>query len=196
MKRLLAAFAVAAVLPAAPAVASYSECMRLCMSQQPFQACHGTCKELVPAAPAAGTNAREAPATPDAGTGSPAAAPKAAESLPPIPDVLKGRDCRTTGRKADAAYHYIYETFDPLDAGVLGAGDGFETAGQAAFRVFFFQRDKQRGCTAWMEITDECRVSFIARSDLRPSFLPLLAKTGSYFVKVEHGELKCEFATE
>ena len=190
MKRLLPALAVASMLGAAPAVANYPECMRLCMREQPFKACHDICKEL---APAAGIHA---PAAPDLGTGSPAAAPEAAESLPPIPDVLKGRDCRTTVRKADAAYHYIFETFDPLDAGVLGAGDGFETAGQAAFRVFFFQRDKQRGCTAWMEITDECQLSIIARSDLRPSFDPLRADTGSYFVKVEHGELKCVFATE
>lgn len=197
MKRLLPALTVASVLGAAPAVADYATCMRLCMSQQPFQACHGTCKELATEAPAAAPIPRETPATPGAETGSPAA-PKAAKALPPIPDVLKGRDCRTLERRADAVWHYIEETFDPFDAVVTGAGPGYDAAGQTALRVSFFQKDKQRGCNAWMEITDECRVSLIARSDLRPSRRPLFSenRSGTYFVKVEHGEIKCVFATE
>ena len=180
---------VALIVVAAPAAADYPTCMRLCMSQQPFQACHDTCKGLATEAPSAGT---DAPATPDAETGSPAAAPKAAESLPPIPDVLKGRDCSSTRRhKADALAAYIWKTYEPFGYGIFPLRDHEET-----FEVGFFQRDKQRYCRAWMEITDECRLSIIARSDLRPSLRPLSPETGSYFVKVEHGELTCVFATE
>ena len=196
MKRLLVAFAVAAVLPAAPAVADYGECMWLCMSQQPFKACHDICKELATEAPAAGTNAREAPATPDAGTGSPAAAPEAAESLPPIPDVLKGWDCSGTRRKKGAALsEYIWKTYDPLESVMFPLRES-----QEAFHVGIFQRDKQRYCQAWIEITDDCRVSVIARarSDLLLAQRPLFSENPSetYFVKVEHGEIMCVFATE
>lgn len=169
MKRFFAAFAVAAVLPAAPAVASYPECMRLCMLDgAPFKVCHDICKELATDAPAAGTNARETPATPDAGTGSPAAAPKAAESLPPIPGVLQGWDCSTVEGKADAVFHYILKTHDPTDTGAYVAedddqphppGTDLETASAVAFRVGMFLERKQRDCTGFITVTDDCRIS-------------------------------------
>ena len=166
MKRLLVAFAVADVLSAAPAVADYAECMRLCMlDRSPFKACHDICKELATEAPAADTSAREAPAAPDPGTGSPATAPKAAKSLPPIPDVLKGWDCSSTlGQKIKALSHYIWKTYEPWDSIVFPKGESEET-----FRVGFFLRDKQRHCKGFIMFTDDCRVS---------------------------EDLKCEFATE
>ena len=108
--------------------------------------------------------------------------------------MLKDRDCSGTRRdKADALAHYIMKTHKPFDYGIFPLRESEET-----FEVGFFQRDKQRDCRAWMEITDECRLSIIARadSDLLLAQRPLYSEARSYFVKVEHGELKCVFATE
>lgn len=144
---------VASIVIAAPAVANYPECMRLCMLKQPFKECHEICKELGTGAPAAGTSAREAPVTPDAGTGSPAAAPKAAEARPPIPDVLKGRVCGTLHEKWEAVGDYIWAMYKPQESLY------FPTEDRQTFRSGYYLPDKQRYCRGLVRITDDCRVS-------------------------------------
>ena len=74
-------------------------------------------------------------------------------AAPPLPDALKGRDCRTDAGKADAAFAYIEGRYDPLDAAVFGTED------RETFRVGFFLPQKRRDCTGRIRITDDCRVS-------------------------------------
>lgn len=74
-------------------------------------------------------------------------------AAPPVPDALKGRDCRTDAGKADAAFAYIEGKYDPSDATVFGTDD------RETFRVGFFMPHKRRGCTGLVRIADDCRLS-------------------------------------
>ena len=200
MKRLLPALTVASMLGAAPAVADYRACMEFCTKEHAFGHCNDVCSGQAANRPGPSPSTRPGvPAPPVTRTQPPAAAPKAAKALPPIPDVLRGRDCSSTiGEGIDALSHYIWKTYEPTESLVFPLGDSEDWPSNRTFEVGFFQEDKQRYCRAWMEITDECRVSIIARpdSDLLLAQRPLFSEAGSYFVKVEHGELKCMPATE
>ena len=156
MKRLLPALAVASILGAAPAVADYRACMEFCTKEHAFGHCNDVCSGQAANRPGPSPSASPgAPSPPVTRTQPPAAAPEAAESLPPIPDVLKGWDCSSTiGQKIKALSHYIWNTYKPWESIVFPKGESEET-----FRVGFFQEDKQRYCKGFITFTDDCRVS-------------------------------------
>ena len=134
MRKLLATFAIAPMLAPAPAGADYRACMEFCLKEHEFTHCNNICREQEGNTSAAST--------------------KEGKSQPPVPEILKDRDCSTSDLKAEALGDYLTETYDTSNYVIFSL-----ERDKYSFRLGFLTSNLKRYCRPVVRITDDCRVS-------------------------------------